>query len=51
MEPLKGCEIYQKTIVLKSTILAIGGKYKIDYELPDFLTFGCDIAHVLGTDE
>ena len=35
MEPLKGYEIYQKTIVLKSTILAIGNKYKIDYELKE----------------
>ena len=35
MEPLKGYEIYHKTIVLKSTILAIGNKYKIDYELKE----------------
>ena len=35
MEPLKGYEIYQKTIVLKSTILAIGNKYKMDFELKE----------------
>ena len=37
MQPLKVYEIYQKTIIIKSTILRLGNKYEIDHQIQEIV--------------